>query len=76
MKISNKNIGEILKEARERKNLTQKQLADRVGKKRAYISKIEGEKGSNIKVQTLIDIVENGLGGEVLIDWKSLKYDN
>lgn len=70
MKISGKNIGGMLKQARENKQLTQEQLAKKVGKKRAYISKIEGEKGNNIKVQTLIEIIENGLGGEVLVNWK------
>ncbi|MFV0247557.1 MAG: helix-turn-helix domain-containing protein [Tenacibaculum sp.] len=50
MKISEKNIGEILKEARERNHLAQEQLAQKVGKKRAYIAKIEGVKGNNIKV--------------------------
>ena len=69
MKISGKNIGKMLKEAREQKQLTQEQLAVKVGKKRAYISKIEGVKGNNIKVQTLINVVEKGLGGEISIDW-------
>lgn len=40
MKISNKDIGEILKKARGQKCLTQEQLAFKV-KKRSYISKIE-----------------------------------
>lgn len=51
MKITNKNLGEILKEAREQKGLTQEQLAFKVDKKRSYISKIESLKGNNIKVQ-------------------------
>lgn len=67
MKITNKNIGEILKVAREQKGLTQEQLAFRVNKKRSYISKIEGVKGNNINVQTLIEIVQNGLDGEIEI---------
>lgn len=67
MKITHKNIGEILKEAREQKGLTQKQLAFKVNKKRSYISKIESLKGNNIKVQTLIEIVQNGLDGEIEI---------
>ena len=65
MKITNKNLGEILKEAREQKGLTQEQLAFKVDKKRSYISKIESLKGNNIKVQTLIEIVQNGLDGEI-----------
>lgn len=67
MKITNKNLGEILKEAREQKGLTQEQLAFKVDKKRSYISKIESLKGNNIKVQTLIEIVQNGLDGEIEI---------
>ncbi|NBL64373.1 helix-turn-helix domain-containing protein [Flavobacterium sp. NST-5] len=69
MKISGKNIGEMLKEAREQKCLTQEQLAQKVGKKRSYISKIEGENGNNIKVQTLIEVVEKGLGGKIEINF-------
>lgn len=67
MKISDKNIGKILKQAREQKGLTQEQLALKVDKKRSYISKIESLKGNNIKVQTLIEIVQNGLEGEIEI---------
>lgn len=67
MKITDKNIGKILKQAREQKGLTQEQLALKVDKKRSYISKIESLKGNNIKVQTLIEIVQNGLEGEIEI---------
>ena len=67
MKISDKNIGKILKQAREQKGLTQEKLALKVDKKRSYISKIESLKGNNIKVQTLIEIVQNGLEGEIEI---------
>lgn len=67
MKITEKNIGKILKEAREQKGLTQEQLAFRIEKKRSYISKIESVKGNNIKVQTLIEIVRDGLNGEIEI---------
>lgn len=67
MRISINNIGEMIKTAREDKNLTQEQLAEKIGKKRSYISKIEGEQGKNIKVQTLIDIIEKGLSGKINI---------
>ena len=40
MKISGRHIGEMLKEAREQRQLTQEQLAQKVGKKRSYISKV------------------------------------
>lgn len=62
------NIGLMLKKARENKNLTQEQLANKVGKKRSYISRIETEYGNKIKLQTLLEIVEKGLEGKVKID--------
>lgn len=59
-------IGLLLKKAREDKQLTQVQLAELVGKKREYISRIENN-GSNLTLKTLYDIVEKGLGGKVTI---------
>lgn len=67
MIISGKNIGEILKEARVHKRLTQDQLAQKVGKKRSYISRIETDYANNIKLYTLIEIVEKGFGLEIEI---------
>tara|TARA_X000000950_G_scaffold256781_1_gene322482 strand:+ start:386 stop:595 length:210 start_codon:yes stop_codon:yes gene_type:complete len=69
MENSKRNIGEILKRARLNKRLTQKQLAEKIGKKRSYISRVETETGDNIKIHTLIDIVENGLGGSINIEF-------
>lgn len=68
MTITGRNIGEMLKQAREEKNLTQEQLAFKVGKKRSYISKLETDYGNNIKIQTLLEIVEKGFDGELKID--------
>ncbi|MCH4830612.1 helix-turn-helix domain-containing protein [Flavobacterium columnare] len=62
------NIGEIIKNGRERNHLTQEQLAQKVGKKRSYISRIEKEQGNNIKIQTLIEIIEKGFGGSIKIE--------
>jgi len=62
-------IGLLLRNAREEKNLTQKQLADLVDKKRTYISRVENN-GSNLTLKTLFDIVEKGLGGKVHISIK------
>ena len=59
-------IGLILREAREKKNLTQEQLGGLVDKKRTYISRVENN-GSNLTLKTLYDIVEKGLGGKVKI---------
>ena len=62
-------IGFKIKSAREQLNLTQEQLADRIEKKRSYISKIEND-GENITLRTLYDIVERGLGGHLRISFK------
>jgi len=59
-------IGMLLREAREKRNLTQEQLGQIVNKKRTYISRLENN-GSNITLKTLFDIVEKGLGGKVQI---------
>ena len=59
-------IGLLLRDAREVKNLTQTELAEKVDKKREYISRVENN-GSNLTLKTLFDIVEKGLGGKVNI---------
>ncbi|MFD1772092.1 helix-turn-helix domain-containing protein [Sphingobacterium suaedae] len=62
-------IGQLLKKAREERNITQSQLAELIDKKREYISKIENN-GSNITLKTLFDVVEKGLGGKVNISFE------
>lgn len=62
-------IGFKIKSAREQLNLTQEQLADRIEKKRSYISKIEND-GENITLRTLYDIIERGLGGHLRISFE------
>ena len=59
-------IGCQLKNARIKLDLTQEQLAERIHKKRAFISRIEND-GSNLTIKTLRDIVEKGLGGKLNI---------
>ncbi len=59
-------IGILLREAREKRNLTQQQLGEKINKKRTYISRVENN-GSNLTLKTLFDIVEKGLGGKVQI---------
>lgn len=49
------------------KKLTQEQLAQKVGKKRSYISRIESDETNSIKIKTLTEIVEKGLDGELKI---------
>jgi hypothetical protein len=43
------------------------ELADRIAKKRSFVSKMEND-GSNMTVKTLFDIVEHGLGGKLKIE--------
>ena len=47
--------------------MTQAELANRVDKKRSFISKVEND-GENITLKTLFDIVERGLGGKLKIE--------
>ena len=60
-------IGLLLKQAREKKQLTQKALAEKIDKKRSYISRLEND-GGNITLKTLYEIVELGFGGKVSIE--------
>lgn len=57
-------ISEMLKEARKEANMTQEQLADKVGTKKSYISRIENGK-CDIQLSTLYKIFEFGLGKRV-----------
>ncbi len=60
-------IGFKLRNAREKKEMTQTELANRINKKRTFISKVEND-GENITLKTLFDIVERGLGGQLKIE--------
>ena len=60
-------IGILIRDARKRKKLTQEQLAQKVGKKRSYISRIESDETYSINIKTLTEIVEKGLYGELKI---------
>ncbi len=62
-------IGMKIRNARVQKNMTQQELADRIDKKRTFISKVENDSG-NVTLKTLYDIVEKGLGGHLTIDVK------
>lgn len=57
-------ISEMLKEARKEANMTQEQLADKVGTKKSYISRLENGK-CDIQLSTLYRIFEFGLGKRV-----------
>ena len=49
------------------KQLTQEELAERIHKKRSFISRVEND-GSNLTIKTLREIVEKGLGGKLNIE--------
>ncbi|HUH73930.1 MAG TPA: helix-turn-helix transcriptional regulator [Chitinophagales bacterium] len=57
-------ISEMLKEARKEANMTQEQLAEKVGTKKSYISRLENGK-CDIQLSTLYRIFEFGLGKKV-----------
>ena len=60
-------IGLKIRSAREKKEMTQAELASRIDKKRTFISKLEND-GENITLKTLYDVVERGLGGKLKIE--------
>ena len=60
-------VGAQIRNARNRLNMTQTELAEKVDKKRTFISKVEND-GTNLTLQTLFDIVEKGLGGRLNIE--------
>lgn len=57
-------ISEVLKEARKEANITQEQLAERIGTKKSYISRLENGK-ADIQLSTLFKIFETGLGRQI-----------
>lgn len=58
------DIGKIIKEIRRKNDITQEELAERIGTKRAYISRIEKD-ASNIRLSTLVKILEKGLDARI-----------
>jgi len=57
-------ISEMLKEARKEAKMTQEQLAEKIGTKKSYISRLENGK-CDIQLSTLYKIFEYGLGRQV-----------
>ncbi len=57
-------IGVLIQEARKKQHLTQKELAEKVGTTKNYISRIENN-ASDIRLSTLIRIIRDGLGGRL-----------
>jgi HTH-type transcriptional regulator / antitoxin HipB len=57
-------IGELIKEERKNAKMTQEQLADKIGAKKSFISRIESGK-TDIQLSTLYRLLEFGLGKTV-----------
>lgn len=59
-------ISDLLKEARKEAGLTQEQLAEKLGTRKSYISRIENGK-CDVQVSTLYRLFEDGLGKRITI---------
>ena len=57
-------IGVLIQEARKKQQLTQAQLAEKVGTTKNYISRIENN-ASDIRLSTLMNIIQKGFGGHL-----------
>ena len=57
-------IGVLIQEARRKQKMTQKELAEKAGTTKNYISRIENN-ASDIRLSTLMRIVREGLGGHL-----------
>ncbi len=57
-------IGELIKEERKNAKMTQEQLAEKIGAKKSFISRIENGK-TDIQLSTLYRLLEFGLGKTV-----------
>jgi ribosome-binding protein aMBF1 (putative translation factor) len=57
-------IGELIREERRLAKMTQEQLAERIGAKKSFISRIENGQ-SDIQLSTLYRLLEFGLGKKV-----------
>lgn len=59
-------VSEMLKEARKESGITQEQLAEKIGTKKSYISRVENGK-CDLQLSTLYRIFEEGLGKRITI---------
>lgn len=64
-------LGVLIQQAREKRGLTQEQLAELAGTNKSYISKVERNL-KDIRFSTLQRIISDGLGGHLDI---SIKMD-
>jgi HTH-type transcriptional regulator / antitoxin HipB len=59
-------IGELIKEERKQAHLTQEELANKIGAKKSYISRIENGT-TDIQLSTLYKLIEYGLGRKITL---------
>jgi DNA-binding XRE family transcriptional regulator len=57
-------IGELIKEERKLAKMTQEELAEKIGAKKSFISRIENGH-SDIQLSTLYKLIEYGLGRKI-----------
>jgi ribosome-binding protein aMBF1 (putative translation factor) len=57
-------LGVLIREARKKKQLSQEELARKVGTTKNYICRIEND-ASDIRLSTLMRIITEGLGGHL-----------
>lgn len=62
-------LSEILKTARKEADMTQEQLAEKIGTRKSYISRLENGK-ADIQLSTLFKIFEQGLGRRIVLEIK------
>lgn len=58
------NMGEMIRNERKKAGLTQQKLADQIGSKKSFISRIENGH-SDIQLSTLYKIIEQGMGKKI-----------
>jgi len=57
-------LGVLIQEMREKREMTQQELADRCGTTKSYISRVENNVG-DIRLSTLMRIIHDGLGARL-----------
>lgn len=62
-------LGIFIQEMREKKQLTQEELAEKCGTTKSYISRIENN-ASDIRLSTLVRIIKEGFGGNLVFSVK------
>lgn len=64
-------IGQTIRDMRKEANISQEELADRIGSQKSYISRVENGK-IDISFDNLVDLFRNGFGKSVSLFLKEL----